>query len=351
MKKYLKKVFQSITKKEIIFVLAVWAVVFLITLMPIVYANFLAGTEKVFTGMTTFAGPDKMLYLSQIEQARQGKLLFSNLYNTDFGSHEIFSPLRLSMGWLGKITGLSNLAVFQLFRILFSLVFLTLVYLFISRIFIQVKWRKICLLMLCFSSGLGILTAFTLKSAEAVMKNGSTDLWVSESNTFLSLSHSPLFIFSQIVILFSFWWLVARIKKAKLTEVIGISLLLLLLGLVHPFDLAIIFSVAGVYCLFNIIKKNYHWPEALKLALIAAISFQSITYFLLLKSYSPGFYQWLQHNFCLSPRLLNFIIGYGLILIFYIIGLWLNRRTKNAYVQLLIIWSVIGWLLIYLPFN
>ena len=120
MRKYLKKsnflkgIFYSITKKEIKFVLIVSAIVMLVSLVPLIYANIIAGPEMEYTGLALLSGPDKMQYLSQIEQARQGKLLLSNLYNTDFGSFEIFSPLRLIMGWFGRITSLSNLAVFHL---------------------------------------------------------------------------------------------------------------------------------------------------------------------------------------------------------------------------------------------
>ena len=72
-------------------------------------------------------------------------------------------------------------------------------------------------------------------------------------------------------------------------------------------------------------------------------------YFFWLQLANPIFKEWLIQNVTLSPKIINYFIGYGLIFIFYIIAIRKTLKGKNKYLFFLSIWSVVSWFLLFLP--
>ncbi|MBU1130895.1 hypothetical protein KJ840_02070 [Patescibacteria group bacterium] len=347
---YLKQVLKSLSRKEKEFVFIVSFTVLLITLIPLAF-SWVRSSDDYFTGGTFIAAADKMVYLSQIEEARQGNALVHNLYTSE-PQIGYLSPLWTGLGWFSRATKLSPLFTLHFFRIIFGFIFLYLLYLFISQIFSSVKWRKITFLALSFSSGLGIFTVIRPWTAENMYNYFGTDIWFSEGNTFLTLFHSPLFILSQICLLLIFWWTIARLTSAKYTEAAAIGLIGGFLGFIHPYDIVIIFSVLLVwFAVKTVQKKEWFWPVFLKLIIVLFISFLPIGYFFLLKYFSPGFAGWAIQNITLSPRIYNYMIGYGLIFILFLFGVYPAWKSRNRYFNFLAIWAIVSWLLLYAPLQ
>ena len=350
--KLIKNSYQDLTRGEKSFVFLVSFVILFLTLLPLIFGFSTASDNQFYTSSTFIAGADKMIYFSQIEEISQGKLFFHNLYTSEPQPVGIFSPLWLALGWVKKITGFSSEAVFHSARVVLGFIFLWLIYLFLARIFKRVKWRKIVFLLIGLGSGLGIFTLSGNFSEEHLYEHLGTDFWVSESNTFLSIYHSPLFIFSQILIVIIFWWAIERLTKASFYEVIIMGLVALILGLTHPYDLIIVFSVLGVWFLIKSLKiKRWPWPFFFKLFVIGLISGLSLVYFYFLQIQSPAFSEWLKQNITLSPKIINYFIGYGFIFLLYLLVVFKAAKSKNKYIFFLAIWSLVGWFLLYSPIQ
>ena len=260
MLKIWQKIYKRLKKSEKRFLYLVILLTLLISSIPLVFGLLSSNSELFYTGSGFVGGADKMVYFSQIEDARQGSFLLKNLYTSELQNTGLFSPLWFSLGFIAKLTGLPTIIIFHLARLVFGFILLFLLYLLLSKIFIKVKWRKIGFLILCFGSGLGIFTISSNWHYSYLYEHVGTDLWASEANTFLTISHSPLFILSQILILIIFWWTIERLVKSKLLEVIIMGLLVLLLGLIHPYDLFIIFSVIGTWFIIKSLKLNNFEP-------------------------------------------------------------------------------------------
>lgn len=345
---YLKTEYKKITNGEKEFVFIVALVVLLLTITPIIFACLYSG-DRIYTGETFVAAADKMVYLSQIEEVKQGHWLIHNLHTSE-PQIGIFSPLWLVLGEIAGLFKAAPLLIFHVARFVLGFVFICLLYLFTSQIFLQLVWRKVAFLTLMFGSGLGVFTVNRPWTPENMTQYFGVDIWFSEGNTFLTLYHSPLFILSQICLLLIFWWVIARLDAAKYGEVIIIGLLGLFLGIIHPYDMAIVLAVTGIWFLASAWQeKHWCWPRLLKLAIIWSIALLSLLYFYLLAYYSPGFDGWLKQNITLSPRLLNYIIGYGFIFIFFIFGALASFRSKNKYRLFLAVWALTSWCLLYAP--
>ncbi|MBU1130894.1 hypothetical protein KJ840_02065 [Patescibacteria group bacterium] len=331
------------------FIISIIVLVLIITLLP--YIGVYNSNKDYYTGGTLVGAADKMVYLSQIEEARQGYFFIHNLYTSE-PQAGYFSPLWASLGWFSGITKLPPLFTYHLFRVIFGFIFLYLLYLFVSKIFLKETWRKIAFVTLAISSGFGFFTFFI----NYILKNPNgyfgADIWYSEGNTFLTLFHSPLFILSQICLLLIFWWTIARFKIAKYPEVIGMGIIGCLLGFFHPYDVFIAFFILSVWFIVNIIKnKLWPWPDFFKLVIFFLISFASIFYFFIFRIFSPGFAGWAEQLVQLSPPPHNYMAGFGLIFIFFLFGISPAWKSKNKYLNFLAVWSLTSWLLLYMPLS
>jgi hypothetical protein len=347
---FIKKSKNLITASEKKYVFWLILATLVISCIPVVYGWLSTSEGYHYTGFSVIAGSDKMVYLSEMEEARQGKILFSNLYTSESNKSIIFSPVWLILGLIAKVTNLPKILIFQLCRLILGAIFLYLVYLFISRCFERVRWRKLSFFAICLGSGLGVFSLNAPWTSDNMFNTFGTDLWVSEGNTFLTVYHSALFILSQMLILLFFWWLIERLSEAKWLEASLIGLVLLFLGIFHPYDLIIIYAVGGIWfaciCLKN---KKIDWLGLGKLLIILLISGLAFGYFLWLKMADPAFAVWAVQNITVSPRIFNYAVGYGLVFIFYLFGIYPALKNKNSYWNFLGIWSIVAWFLLFAP--
>jgi len=349
---FIKQTYQTVTFSEKKFLFWIILTILFLTSIVSIYASLIEGDNFVYTGVDARAGSDKTVYFSQIEQARQGQILFKNLYTSEPQQARFFAPLWLVLGWLGKITVLANSAVFQLTRLVLGAFFLFLMYLFTAKVFKKIFYRKLSFIILSFSSGFGIFTLKRYISEEVMYEHFGTDLWVSEGNTFLTLAHSPLFILSQIFILLIFWWIIERLRTGSYLEAAGIGLFTLFLGSFHPYDLVTIYAVLGVWLIIECWReKKIIWPAVIKTAIIGAISCLAVIYFLWLFKSVPAIGGWASQNLTVSPRFLNYLFGYGLLFFTSAWALFRLAKSGNTYYRFLSVWLIVNWFLLFVPLQ
>lgn len=326
------------------------ALIIALSCLSCVIGEINKGKDFFYTGYGIVSPSDRMVYLSQIEQARQGHFLFKNLYTSESQTGLIFSPLFLVIGIFSKLTLISPLLSYYIFRSIFAFFLLWFIYFFISKVFMETRWRYFVFIIACFIPGLSIFSLRNLGTDEIILSHVGVDLVIPEATFFMSIFHSPLFVLSQILVLFVFWWIVEHFAKATFYETIALSSIIVLLGILHPYDLFIIFPVAGIWLILDFIKrKKIYLGNLFKYAILLFGAAITLMYFFWLSKTEPAFAVWADQNITLSQPIWLYILGYGLLFPFYIFGIIEAVKSKKRWLSFLAIWSIIAILLIYFP--
>lgn len=334
----------NISKQEWKSTIILSFMVVLIASIPYIYGYFTAPQGAFYTGIHTVNMGDTYSYLSWQEQAREGHILFKELYAVESQSAVIFHPLFLIMGWVGWLTGLSNIFVFHIFRVILGFIFLIVVYRFISRFFSDPMWRKVCFYIILFGAGFGWIVSGQVSSF---------DLWASELIPFLSIYESPLNLLSLILIIFSFQNILLYFSDDKKYRLVILGGILLLLSFIHPYDIITIgFSYIAYWIAIYLFKKNLHllWHGLKGGLIVLFITLPGLIYLYII-FHNPVIHSWIESNVRLSMSVWNYFYGLGIWLPLAIIGfsveLIRNRSKENL---LLFAWLAITGVLLFQPF-
>lgn len=343
----------EINSKEWKFVGLFSLIIIIITFLPNLVGIFTAPSDTVFWGLQTTNSRDTPVYYSWIEQAKDGHLLFKNLYTSETEPRFIFDPFWLGVGLFAKIFSLSGFAAYQLARIFLIPVFLAVAYIFISYFFKETKTKKICFILLIFSSGIsGLLWPFVEIGASNFWPP-PMDLWSSESSTFYTLYHSPHFITSLLLTVLIFFILLQSFEKKKYLYSFLAGFAALFLFFFHPYHVPTIFVIPGLYVAIQSIKKSsIRWDLVKHYIILITVSSPAILYHLWALNTFWTRQQFALQNNLLTPPFYNFLLSYGFLFIFGILGFFilLLKKEKSDKEFFLLVWFPAQIILPYLPF-
>src|SRR3989344_1154207 len=358
----MRELIASITKREWRLVSILALVIIIITTVPLIGGWLVTPEGKVFTGIHFAAPNDWFVYYSYIEQTSQGNFLFSNLYasESDIPSLYLFW---LGVGIFAKVFNLSNVVALNAVRIVLIPVFFLVAYLLIAYIFSDIKKRKISLLLLSFSSGLGVfllnrIIKYPFNFSEGKF-NWPMDLWVPESNTFLTLHYSPHMIASLILILLVFLLTMMFVENRKLIDGFCSGLAVFTLIAFHPFHLITVFSIIFAYfALIMIREKKLLWHLIFYYLTLGLFALPPTLYFLyLLKADWVTAIKAIQ-NMCYNTPLWLTFFSYGLLIIFALVGIYFLAKEKGLRglffsnkLLFVLVWLFVQFLIIYFLVN
>jgi hypothetical protein len=353
----LKQLIQTITKKEWQFVIFLIIIVIVLTTGPYLY-GFLNAPEGHFYNWThSITRGDPYVYFSYIQQVKEGNLLLINNFTSELPQTGTLNLFWLKVGLVAKLFNLSAPVAFHVFRFILTPIFFLVAYVFLAYIFKNKFKRKLSLIFLAFSSGIGAyLAQYYNKLYPAdlidIIYQWPIDLWVSETNVFLTLTQTPHFIISWILLIaFSLFMLLAFANNKYFYSLIA--------GLIgfywfnfHPYYFPYIFVILAIYivCLFLKTKKiHYLWHYLLSMFL--SLPFVIYHYFLIKTDWLIGVRA--SQNICLTPPVEFVVVGFGFLLVFGLVGLiylLANKKLfKNDKLLFLGIWLIAGLILIYAP--
>lgn len=309
-----------------------------------------------YTGINIFGAADKLVYYSQIEQGRQGLIMIKNLHTSEPQKGLFFAPHWWLIGQTGRWLNISNDVAYQLYRIILSLIVLALLWYLASKIFNTVWERAGAFSLVLFASGWGWIVGFfqpeVLTSRFNALLNKPVDLYVTEMAPLSNSQQSPLFILSHIALL-TVMILVLRWRHSwswyRGIIIAGISSLLVI---IHPYDMWIIVSVLVAWSGYKMWRgaawTSLGYPAA---AVVGAVLGAGYVYAGLVADVAIA--GWSKQNLVYSPPLYNYIIGLGLLFPLWLVGLYsvIKHKRDSAWWMLLALWSVAGWLMIYLPLD
>jgi len=131
-------------KKETLAILIIGAFVLLLVNFPILYFYLIPKTNLVFLGRRVINSQDTYTYVALIEQAKQGKVFFTNLYTNENQIASLIRPSYFVIGRIAALLNISSILAFHLARIILSIAFLAVLYKFICLFFESAKKKDPC---------------------------------------------------------------------------------------------------------------------------------------------------------------------------------------------------------------
>lgn len=328
----------QITSKQLLVAAAIAVITILLTFIPIIYGSTSVSDDSYFTGKTMSSKYDLYTYLSWIEQGREGKILFQQLYSTENQPQIFFHPIFLITGRTADLLQVSNLTAYYILRAFSAVVFFISAFLLVSFFLRNTYERFLAFALVCSSAGLGfVLTA------------GNKLLWLYEFNSFSDAAGSVLDMLGLSLVFGIFLVTLQKFKKRNWLYLLLAGVMINLLALIHTYDLALLFSILFSYALWQLFREEekFTFLNSCYLLLLTLPSVLWQVY--VLYSNSPlGVWAFLQSQVATSPFYV-ILIQYGLLALFGLIGFYISVDHKRKEYTFLVIWLLIGFLLVYTP--
>ena len=338
--------------------------------LPYLVGALAAGPDRIFTGLQV--NPlDGVSYLAKMRIGYDGEWLFRLLFTPEQGQSVFLFTYFIALGQLARLIGLPLTFVFHLARLIGGFALLWMIYQLIARVADTIDLRRRAWWIVALSSGVGWLAA--------LLGNGdASDLTIPESNTFYSLIANAHFALAATIMI-AMILLVLEMRSFSIGRITLLTGLSLVLAIIQPFAPIAIYTILGVTLLVmwgrNVrsrparraaqpaagtrrersLARAQDASEFPRAQFVAAFSAGLITAPLLLYLYSATqadavLRAWSQQNLTPSPPPVDYVLGYGLLLIFAFFGAWQAWRRKTDWDVLLLVWVLVTLPLLYAPF-
>jgi hypothetical protein len=294
--------------------------------------------------------PDVAQYFSW-QRAHQQALIVSNLMTPEPNQPAFFNLLWFCLGRLTLWTGMGFAGSFQLLRLVGGAAFGFALFWLYGLLADDQRERRLATVLVLVGGGVGWIWVVG-KYVTGVMAY-PLDVQVAEPNAFLSLMGYPHFLLAAAFVLAIFGLFIVGARTGRMSAYVLASLLGLILGLHHAYDLIIVYFVLGAF-LALLWWKGQRFPhrEAVGLVLIGLISSPPAAYFAYLTSHDPIWRQVLAqfgNAGVYTPNPLHLLIIFGPQLPLALAALPdLVRRQRDTDL-LLLAWVVVGFGLLYIP--
>ncbi len=340
------------TERRLVFIVA--AIAMVLTSIPVVEALIVARNHGVvWTGREYLSPGDLAVYLSSIAQAKRGALLIANAATTE-RLVPILNIFWLSVGLFARLFSLGSLAAYHLARLLLIPALAFVAYRCCAFFLPSRSSRIAAFLLFMFGSGLGLYASLVLPAAvpAAGQYQWPIDLWVGESNAFLSMMYSPHFVASLALLLAAMTLLAAAYEKSSVKLGAFAGLVGLVLFEFHPYHAPTFYAVGLLALLLRAARRHARPAEWLAYAAAVAISAPSVAYqYWLTHATADGAFM-LGNGVTLTPAPWHVMIGFGVISVLWIPGYIIARKTapdRRGRWDFLLAWVIAQALLIYAP--
>jgi len=330
--------------RKTIFPLFIGVIVLILVISPYFIASRAGGGEVVFTGFL-FNPLDGNSYLAKIYQGWRGDWLFRLPFTAEPGNGAFLFLFYLGLGHLSRLLGIPLLTTFHLARILGCVVLLFSLWNFYGRILKNHRSQLIAFALASLGSGMGWLFvsvgAFT------------SDFWVAETFPFLSSYANPHFPLGLAMVL----WLIMPVFKPSETLKMKVFTAIgaLTLSVINPFGVVITVMVLAGHVLYLALMKTEVKSLLIRVFLVCIFGLPILVYDLWVASTDPAFMSWNAQNLTRSPPVWDLIVSLSPALIFGVIGALVSlksiQKDPGLPMVLLVVWSILGLVTLYLPFG
>lgn len=309
-----------------------------ITSLPYII-GFFELPKGSFLGTSNLLPGDYYSYLAWITEAKNGLFFLSNQYTPEYSGGILAHPLFYLVGLLARSGDLSVALAYHVSRVIALIVFTFVAYGFFATITENILERRFAVLLLTSVSGFGIFVG-----------GFSADLYMPEMITFLSLYISPLNIVSLILVLMIFIFLTRYFSRENgVIPPIFAGVLLGLLALIHTYDVLFVGAISMLYALFLLFFRRNRAVLYYTL-LMFAVSLPAILWQAHVLATDTALSVWyFQKMSVISPNLLLYISGLGVLLPLTVWGIVMLRGRSGAFPVFLALWLGGVFLLLYNP--
>jgi len=336
----------TVSRKEWIWT-AGWAIIILImTGLPYLYGAVISTAAHQFSGFV-IGLEDGHSYLAKMQEGRAGHWLFYLAYTPEPHQPELFFIFYILLGKIAAVADLPNVVLFHLSRWVTIPFGLLAFYYFVAYFTDRLVVRRLALVIFGVSGGLGWL--WLLLGGPAELGYMPVDLWVPDASFFLAaLTFTHLPLAQGLLLLFVVTGLkfVHHNQRRAGFAAAGCGLLV---SLIHPHTLPVITLIFGLHILQqHYAQKSRLFVKATRLALVTLPSLPYLIYVAVVFYHNPAFIAWRLQSQTFSPAPVHYLLGFGVTLLFAIVGLIHTRRSGSGY-GFLHIWVLAVPLLVYLP--
>lgn len=343
-----------------------WVIVFsgllvTITLLPYAWAFASDSPTDSWQFMGTLVNPlDGASYLSKINEGMHGQWLFTLSYTPEQTTGAAIQEFYLLLGHIAQLTGLSVLLIYHVARLATGFIMYISIYYLGSVIWPRLRPRRLFFSILAVGSGLGWLFLVIFGRGggfdAAVLP---TDLTVPESIPFYATfanPHFPLAI-ALIALIASMFVVVFRpgFEEQPNASNGGITVIFLTLALaiVQPQGLPPIVTALCAYLVIMVWKtRRIPIVELNWVALVVLPALPFGIYYTAVVRDNPAMRIWNEQNITLSPSIVYYIFGFGLLLLIAVPGLWRGiRHFERDGDRFMLLWFIVNVVLLYVPTN
>jgi hypothetical protein len=345
----MRQLLKTISPRQWRFVFGLALVTVVITSFPYIYGYLTTPEDMVYTGIHHLAPGDTNAYLSMIEQVKQGHSIFLNLFTSEAQARVYTNPLYLVIGWAARVFHLPNLLALHLARVVAILFFIFIAYLLICYLFSSESKRRWTLVILLFSSGLGLFFNPFLFNIDNILHHPA-DIWIAESVTFLTLYHYPHLIASLTLIVLIFLLQLLAFESSRRSYSLWAGLACFFLVWFHPFNIVTVYAVLAVYLLMLFPwQRKIVWSYVRNSLWLVFMPLPAFLHLYHINRRDWVISMWNSQNVLPSPDVWMYAIGYGLLLILAVVGLWRVFRQLSARWLFPVAWFFTSAMLVYVP--
>lgn len=330
---------KSITKQEWKFWAKVFVALLIITSLSRIFILIMnpRGAPDGFVprGNTIVNINDRYVYMSYIEQVREGRYLLDDLFTAKEESVPMLNLFWLGAGLFAKITNLSANVTLEILRILFIPLLLLVLYLLFAYFIEDLLQRKLAFLLAAFGGGLG---AFYLPIAYIRELINHYELWmrshwpidldITEAFIFSTSYYSAHFIFSTALLLFIILISLLAIDGRRMRYAFLAGLAGLVLANFHPFTFAIAALLFLAYFLFLLAYERARAAFLLKYGIVMLLISSPAIFYHFSKFFTPWWQNQAWSSGTHTPFITSLMAGYGLTLFFVLRALYMAYKGK-----------------------
>jgi hypothetical protein len=310
--------------------------------LPYLVAWAVAPEGARFTGL--LVNPlDGNSYMAKMRQGLNGSWRFRLVFTPEPQKGAYLFLLHIALGHVARWTELPLIVVYHAARLLASAALLVVAYRFIAVLGGERGQRRLCLLLLGVSSGLGWLVA-------PMTGYLSSDLWVPEAFVFYSILdtfHFPLAITLMLVL---FMGLAQPGRELDWRGTLVAALASVGLGVVQPFGVIPVYATLAVWLALRWWRdQRVDWRTAGWTAVAGLVAVVYPLYGVLAIRSDPVLASWSAQNQTPSPPVWDWLLGFGLLPLLAVPGIVVMVRRRSAGGLLLLAWVVAAGLGMYAP--
>ncbi len=329
-----------------------WPLVVSLLILALSSAPILAGYAAQTPGQR-FIGAfsdrqDYAVYVAMMQYGGQGNWDYEFRFTTEAHIGAYLRTFYVVLGRLTGWTGLSPSLIFQAARLFFGLLACLAIYHLMTRVFTAIAQRRLAFVLAIMGAGLGWLQV----PLHLVPNPGISpiDFWLIDAYVFFDIAVFPHFAAVIAALALSISIFLDHQQNPRWRNIALIAGCALFVQIVNPIAFILAdCAMIGAFAFSCWHNRRFDWASAFALGLLAVIQIPILAYSLALLTQDPVWAEYNRQNVTSSPPPIYYLLGFGLLWPFAVIGAVRALRKPDASVGWAVVWVLFALGMAYFP--